>query len=63
MYHNAAGARERDKIRQKALADRGWTMLRVWSINWWANPAAETARLNRKLKTLTNRNHPRHTTN
>ena len=42
IYHSAAGARERDKIRQAALEARGWTMLRVWSTDWWANPAGET---------------------
>ena len=57
MYHKAAGARERDKIRQHALETRGWTMLRVWSPNWWANPVGETAKLDRKLRELTNRGH------
>ncbi|MCY4506137.1 MAG: AAA domain-containing protein, partial [Acidobacteria bacterium] len=52
MYHSAAGARERDKIRQAALEDRGWTMLRVWSTDWWASPGAETSRLDLKLKNL-----------
>ena len=53
MYHSAAGARERDKIRQAALEARRWTMLRVWSTDWWADNAAETAKLDAKLKTLT----------
>ena len=52
MYHSAAGARERDKIRQAALEARGWTMLRVWSTNWWANRAGETAKLDSKLRDL-----------
>ena len=52
MYHSAAGARERDKIRQAALEARGWSMLRVWSRNWWANRAGETAKLDRKLRDL-----------
>lgn len=53
MYHSAAGARERDKIRQAALEARRWTMFRVWSTDWWADNAAETAKLDAKLKTLT----------
>ena len=28
-------------------------MLRVWSTDWWADNAAETAKLDAKLKTLT----------
>lgn len=37
MYHSSAYARERDKIRQKVLEGLGWTLLRVWSTDWWTN--------------------------
>ena len=53
MYHSGAGARERDKIRQAALGARGWTMLRVWSTDWWASSAIKTGKLDVTLKGLT----------
>jgi very-short-patch-repair endonuclease len=37
MYHSTANARERDKIRQTVLEGLGWTILRVWSTDWWLN--------------------------
>lgn len=43
-YHSAKSARDRDKLRQAALEDRGWKLHRIWSTDWWQNPAAETAR-------------------
>ena len=39
MYHSSANARERDKIRQTILEGLGWSLFRVWSTDWWANPA------------------------
>jgi hypothetical protein len=38
-YHSSAFARERDKIRQSVLEGLGWTLLRVWSTDWWTNKA------------------------
>ena len=39
MYHSAAFARERDKIRQTVLEGLGWTLFRVWSTDWWTHKA------------------------
>ena len=39
MYHSSAVARERDKIRQSVLEGLGWTLFRVWSMDWWTNSA------------------------
>ena len=39
MYHSAAFARERDKIRQAVLEGLGWTLFRVWSTDWWTHRA------------------------
>ena len=36
-YHSSAFARERDKIRQSVLEGLGWTIVRVWSTDWWIN--------------------------
>jgi hypothetical protein len=35
MYHSGATARDRDKIRAAILGDLGWTLVRVWSTDWW----------------------------
>ena len=37
-YHSSATARDRDKTRQAVLEGLGWTILRVWSTEWFRNP-------------------------
>ena len=37
-YHSARSARDRDRLRQQVLEDRGWTIHRIWSTDWF--PAA-----------------------
>ncbi|MBX3426900.1 MAG: DUF3320 domain-containing protein [Pirellulales bacterium] len=37
-YHRSAVARDRDKTRQQVLENLGWTILRVWSTDWWYDP-------------------------
>jgi very-short-patch-repair endonuclease len=49
MYHSSAYARERDKIRQSVLEGLGWTLLRIWSTDWWTNRAAAIDKLNKAL--------------
>jgi very-short-patch-repair endonuclease len=49
MYHSTAYARERDKIRQAKLEDLGWTIVRVWSTDWWINKSAAFATLDQFL--------------
>ncbi|MDZ4821502.1 MAG: DUF4011 domain-containing protein, partial [Planctomycetota bacterium] len=34
-YHRSAVARDRDKTRQQVLENLGWSILRVWSSDWW----------------------------
>lgn len=34
-YHRSATARDRDKLREQILRGLGWTILRVWSTDWW----------------------------
>lgn len=45
MYHSARSARDRDKLRQAVLEQRGWRMHRVWSADWFQNPEREFNRL------------------
>ncbi len=37
-YHSAATARDRDRIRQAVLERLGWSVLRIWSTDWWHAP-------------------------
>jgi len=34
-YHSARVARERDRLRQEMLEKLGWTIHRVWSVDWY----------------------------
>lgn len=43
-YHSAHTARERDRLRQQVLEDKGWRFHRIWSTDWFRNPEAETNR-------------------
>ncbi len=44
-YHRSKNARDRDRLRQKILEDRGWTFYRIWSTFWYRNPKEEKKRL------------------
>jgi len=51
-YHRSATARDRDKVRQAVLEGLGWTILRIWSTDWFRDPAAVVDRLHQKLEQL-----------
>jgi hypothetical protein len=44
-YHSSATARDRDKVREQVLWGLGWTILRVWSTDWWFNAEEAIERL------------------
>ncbi|GAA4003762.1 hypothetical protein GCM10022408_14210 [Hymenobacter fastidiosus] len=44
MYHSARSARDRDRLRQQVLENVGWRLHRIWSTDWFRDPARETAR-------------------
>lgn len=44
-YHSGLSVRDRDHIRQSVLEGLGWRIYRVWSTDWFADPARETAKL------------------
>jgi very-short-patch-repair endonuclease len=44
-YHSSRFARDRDKIRQEILESLGWTLHRIWSADWFADPEREFERL------------------
>jgi len=49
-YHSAAAARDRDRLRQEALERLGWTIIRIWSTDWFDDPAGQSARLAEKVE-------------
>jgi len=40
-YHRSRSARDRDRIRQAVLEDRGWIIHRIWSTDWFHRPDGE----------------------
>lgn len=44
-YHGSATARDRDKVRQAVLENLGWTIFRIWSTDWFRNPASVVERI------------------
>lgn len=44
-YAAAATVRDRDRLRTAVLEQLGWTMHRVWALEWQLNPASERQRL------------------
>lgn len=43
-YHSSRSARDRDRLRQEVLEGLGWRLHRIWSTDWYRNPAQELAR-------------------
>lgn len=44
-YHSGATARDRDKVRAAILEGLGWTLLRIWSTDWWIDKERAADRL------------------
>jgi len=43
-YVGSSGARSRDRLRSQMLAQLGWRMHRIWSLDWWMDPEREIQR-------------------
>ena len=43
-YHSQPTARERDRLRQELLENRGWKFHRIWSTDWFRDPDLEVIR-------------------
>ena len=44
-YHSSKSARDRDRIRHEVLEGLGWEIYRIWSTDWFHNPANEFDKL------------------
>jgi very-short-patch-repair endonuclease len=51
-YHSSPCARDRDRLRQQVLERRGWTILNVWSTDWFRDRSGTVERLRRNLEAL-----------
>ena len=44
-YHSSRSARDRDRLREAVLKDRGWKIHRVWSTDWFHRPEEQLQKL------------------
>jgi len=44
-YHSSRAARDRDRLREQVLKERGWNLHRIWSTDWFVNPLQAKAKL------------------
>lgn len=51
-YHSSKSTRDRDRVRQGVLEGLGWNIRRIWSTDWFKNPAAELKPIVEELKRL-----------
>ncbi len=51
-YRRSATARDRDLVRESVLRGLGWEILRLWSTEYWLDPAGVADRLDQQLKSL-----------
>lgn len=49
-YSSAKTARDRDRLRAAVLGNLGWSMLRVWGLAWYRDPAGQRALLRDALE-------------
>ncbi|EMD81923.1 DUF3320 domain-containing protein [Pacificimonas flava] len=52
MYHSAQTARDRDKVRQAVLEGLGWTIIRIWSTDFWIDAKGAMERVDARLNQL-----------
>ncbi len=53
-YHRSGAARERDRLRQTVLEGLGWHIYRIWSTDWFRQPALEKKKLLDSIALLKN---------
>jgi very-short-patch-repair endonuclease len=51
-FHSSRSARDRDRLREEVLRGLGWSLVRIWSTDWFSNPDTATERLVKQLKDL-----------
>lgn len=51
-YHSSPTARDRDRVRHIILERLGWRLCRIWSTDWFIDPAARVTKLDADLRAL-----------
>ena len=54
-YYAASTARDRDRLRQQVLGDLGWTIIRVWSIDWWRDKEGQIEKVLKLIAQIQNK--------
>ena len=49
-YHGSPAARDRDRVRQTILENLGWTIIRLWSTDYFIDPDGAVEKINFLLK-------------
>lgn len=49
-FHSSSSVLERDVYRSKFMESRGWTIIRVWSRDWWNSSSKVVIRINKIAK-------------
>lgn len=49
-YHSSKSARDRDRLKQEVLEQLGWTVYRIWSVDWYKNREYEISKLIEAVK-------------
>lgn len=49
-YHSSRSARDRDRLREQVLRDRGWNIHRIWSLDWYRRRQEELQRAVRAIE-------------
>jgi very-short-patch-repair endonuclease len=51
-YHSSPSARDRDRVRHIILEQLGWRLIRIWSTDFFLDPAASIEALDARLRAL-----------
>ena len=51
-YHGSPAARDRDRIRQSVLESLGWKFVRIWSTDYFRDPAGVMKDVDKRLREL-----------
>ncbi len=54
-YHSSRSARDRDRLREAVLVDKGWIIHRIWSTDWFQRPQEELKRVISAIESAKNR--------
>lgn len=57
-YHSTKSARDRDRLRQQQLEELGWSIHRIWSLDWFRDPKLERKKLREAMARAVERERP-----